>query len=157
MATIDTGSLYEDCVQNVVELLANNKGNLNLREVHDTELAYVTQFPCMTVEFDSATEGIEEMGVTSGGTYKARADVILAITYFHEEWTERTRRIDIRKQLDKIVDLLRENWDVNDFCQRWGSSVDSVTSTDLLSPRGDIISGGRIMFTMSKELLVTLR
>ena len=61
-----------------------------------------------------------------------------------------------RKQLSTLVNVLRKNWDVNDFCPRWGSNVDSVTSTDLLSPGGDIISGGRIMFTCSKELTVTL-
>ena len=156
MAAIDTGDLYEDMVQNVVEVIHDNKIDLSLKDIHDSELSIIKRFPCVTVEFDSATEGVEEMGATSSGTYKTRIDVTLAITYYHEEWTERTRRKEIRKQLSTLVNVLRKNWDVNDFCPRWGSNIDSVTSTDLLSPGGDIISGGRIMFTCSKELTVTL-
>jgi len=155
MATKDTGDLYEDMVQNVVEVIHDNKIDLSLRDIHDSELSIIKRFPCVTVEFDSATEGFDEMGVAANQV-KKRIDVTLAITYYHEEWTENTRRKEIRKQMSTLVNVLRRNWDINNFCPRWGSNVDSVTSTDLLSPGGDIISGGRIMLTCSKDLAVTL-
>ena len=155
MATKNTGKIYEDIIQNVVEVLKKNRGPLNLAEVHDTELGYIQKFPCVTVEFDSATEEPSEIG---GGSnkYKTRIDVSLSITYYHEELTERTRRVDVRKQLNDIADVLRKNWDVNNYCTRWGSAINSVAAYVIVPPGEQWIAGGRIMMTCSKEATVTL-
>jgi len=151
MAAIDTDNIFEDTIQNVVEVIDNNRSSLGLKDIHDTELGYITRFPCVTVEFDSSSELWEEMG----NPPRKRVDVTVAITYYHEEWTEKTRRKEIRKQLDKLAKVLRENWTVNDYCARFGSNIDAVSAIDIMSPREQIIAGGRVTLTCSKETSVT--
>ena len=149
MATKDTGNIYEDCVQNVVEVLHNNRTKLGLKEIHDTEVSVIPKFPCVTVEFDTAEE--EWVRIPN----RKKISTTLSITYYHEELTERTRLKELRKQLDELADILRRNWDVNGYCGTHGSSVESVTSHPI-ALGSQWIAGGLIIFTCMKEITVTL-
>lgn len=146
---INTGRIYEDMVQNMVDVIQGYKAKLDLKDVHDTELMFIQKFPCVTVEFDSAVEEWVEM------PGRKRIDVTLAVTYYHCEMDEKTRRSDVRKQLDRLGEYLRENWDLNDFCNK-GSDIESVTAYVIAPPGGQMIAGGRIMWTGRRVITVTV-
>ena len=157
MATVSTGNIYEDLIQNVVNLISNNRLQFNpdIKKVYDADLSIIPVFPCVTVELDYS--GPEEWAEMGSGSNPKRIPITLAITYYHSELDERTRRKDVRKALEKLADILRQNWNINNFCSRWGSTIDSVTPYAIRTPADQIIAGGRVMITCYVEETVTIR
>ena len=121
--TIDRGEnyLYDDFVDNIVELLEANKAALGVRFIGTAKDFLSPTFPALYVIFDNAAErwvsmpNVKEVGMTA------------MIHYYHKNLNARVRKDEIDEVLGKIAAIIRKNHSCNGFLNtQQGFTVETV-------------------------------
>ncbi|GAG37832.1 unnamed protein product [marine sediment metagenome] len=144
---IDTGSYFDDFVQNVKQIFIDNKSALGLRAVYGTDISLIPIYPCVCVDFGPWTEERKELGGN-----RIELAMTVEITYYHEELNQTTRKEAIDKALHNIAELLRKNISVGGYCRQ-----SSITSGEAgpIPRKTAVIAGGIIIFNGIKDIRVT--
>lgn len=121
--TIDRGEdyIYDDFVDNIVEILEANKSALGVRFIGTAKDFLAPTFPSLYVIFDNASERWvsmpreKEIGMTA------------IIHYYHKRLNATVRKDEIDEVLGKIAAILRRNHSCNGFLTtQQGLTVDRV-------------------------------
>lgn len=136
-------------ITNIQTILSNYKDFHGCQIIETNDDAYIPRYPACTIELANFHEEWKE--IPRKKTITANFD----ITYYFASLSDKGCREGLRKGLSKIANVLRENWDLNDYCPDLGSSVLSVTPYVLA--KGDaIVAGGVISLQCRKVVNVTL-
>lgn len=131
--TIDRGEeyIYDDFVDNIVELLTNNKSYLGVRFIGTAREWLANIFPAIYVIFDNAEErfyampNVKDIGMTA------------ILHYYHKNLKATVRKDEIDEALGKIAKILRQNHSCNGFLNtQEGLSIERVDATGEL--RGEM-------------------
>lgn len=109
MPTINTGSVIEDFVDNVVEVLNTKKSDWGIVDIYDADIQLLNDLPILTVNF---TEGQFNVLDPQRGRPILNAD----IWYYYAEYHEIKNKNQIDKRVWDIVNLMLKNQTVNGFC-----------------------------------------
>lgn len=121
--TIDNGEdgLYDDFVDNIVEILEANKELLGVRFIGTAKDFLSPTFPSLYVIFDNAAE----RWVTMPSQKDIGMTVI--IHYYHKRLNAVVRKDEIDEVLGKIAAIIRKNHSCNGFLNtQQGLTVDRV-------------------------------
>ena len=151
MATIDRGQdyLYDDFIDNIVEILTLNKSALGLKFIGTTKEWLSPVFPSAYVVFDNAEErwyampNVKDIGMTA------------IIHFYIKNLKANVRKDNIDETLSKIAKVLRQNHSCNGFLDTpQGMTVDRVDAMGEL--RGEIggVGDGIIEVTGIKRIRV---
>lgn len=111
MATIDRGEdyIYDDFVDNIVELLKANQEALGVRFIGTAKEWLAATFPSIYIIFDNA----EEEWVSCPNVKNIGMSAILH--YYHKALNATVRKDEIDEALGKIAKLIRQNHSCNGF------------------------------------------
>ena len=145
----DTTDYIAGFIANIQAVLQNYKDFIGYSVLETNDDAFLAKYPAITIEFDSMTEEWKSM--------PKRKTIIanFSITYYFGSISDKGVRRGLRTGLSKLSNCLRENWDLNDFCEDLGTEILSVIPYVLAS--GDqIIAGGVISLQCRKVISVEL-
>lgn len=111
MATIDRGEdyLYDDFIDNIVEILNNNKTELGVRFIGTAREFLASTFPAIYVIFDNA----EEEWVSMPNVKNIGMSAMLH--YYHKHLNIKVRKDEIDEALSRIAKIIRQNHSCNGF------------------------------------------
>ena len=109
MAVINTGSVIEDFVDNVVAVLDTKKTDWGIVDIYDADVQLLNDLPIITVNF---TQGQFNILDPKRGRPILNAD----IWYYYAEYHEIKNKNQIDKRVWDIVNLMLTNQTVNGFC-----------------------------------------
>ena len=121
--TINRGEdyLYDDFVDNIVELFEANKEALGVRFIGTAKDFLSPTFPALYIIFDNASErwvsmpNVKEIGMTA------------IIHYYHKNLKATVRKDEIDEVLGKITAIIRKNHSCNGFLNtQQGLTVENV-------------------------------
>ena len=142
--------IYDDAVDNIVELLEANKTELGVRFIGTAKDFLASTFPALYVIFDNATEryvscpNVKEIGMT------------IIIHYYNKNLQARVRKDDIDESLGKIAKLLRQNHSLLNFLNTpEGLTVERVDAMGELRGEMGGIGDGIIEVTCVKRIKVS--
>ena len=145
----DTTNYIEQMITNIQTVIGGYQSYLGYKAIYDTDDAFISMYPAITIELDNVTEAWKQM---------ARIKTITAtfnVTYYMANYDNNVLRKDIRAGLNKLCNIFRENWDLNNYCNDLGASV--VSATPYIIARGEaIIAGGVVVLEVRKVVTVTL-
>ena len=145
----DTTNYIEDLITNVHTVISNYKDYLGIADVAKTEDNFIPKYPYITIELDNITERWKEM------PRRKTLSIQLSITYWYANLNDRNSRQGLRTGLSKLGNVLRENWDVNNYCENLGSEILSITPY-VLARDQEIVMGGVVSLVCHKVISVTL-
>ena len=145
----DQTDYLEGFVTNIVTVIQNYKDFLGLKNIFRTEDHFIPTYPSVSVELNLVNEEWKEI---------PRRKIIRAvfdITYFSSNLNDRNARQSLRTGLSKLSNVLRENWDLNDYCPDRGTEILSVTPY-VLAQGNEVVLGGVLSLECRKIVTVTL-
>ena len=145
----DTADYIKICIDNIQAVIQNYKDFIGYKILETNEDSFISLYPAITIEFSSMTSEWKAM------PKRMTLNMNFDITYYHANISDKNVRRGLREGLSKLSNCLRENWNMNDFCEELGSEILSVTPYVLAS--GDqIIAGGIISLQCRKVISVEL-
>lgn len=148
MIVNDTSDYVKLAIDNIQIVLSNYKDYHGCQIIETNDDAFIPRYPALTIEFDSMHEEWKEI---------PRRKILImnfSITYYFASLSDKGCRQGLRAGLSKIANVLRENWDINNFTTHLGSTVTSVIPYVL--QKGDaIVAGGVITLQCNKVIDVT--
>ena len=152
MATIDRGEayIYDDVVDNIVELLNDNKEYLGVRFIGTTKEWLSPVFPSIYVIMDNAEEkwvsmpNVKDIGIT------------IILHFYIKNLKATVRKDEVDETLGKITKILRQNHSCNGFLNtQEGMTVDRVDAMGELRGEMGGVGDGIIELTCVKRIRVT--
>jgi len=149
--TIDRGQeyLYDDFIDNIVEILNANKSFLDVRFVGTAKDFLVSTYPAIYVIFDNAEEAfvtcpnVKNIGMTA------------MLHYYHKNLKATVRKDEIDEALGRIAFLLRKNHSCNGFLNTpEGLTVQRVDAMGELRGEMGGVGDGMIELTGVKRIRV---
>lgn len=145
----DTSDYIAQAISNIQTVIGNYKDYLGYKNLEVSEDHYIPIYPSITIEFASMTEEWKSM------PKRMTLKILLDITYFSSSLSDRNARQSLRTGLSKLSQILRENWDVNNFAEDLGSEIISVIPY-VFAQGNEVVIGGTISFQVNKVISVTL-
>src|SRR3972149_4668824 len=136
-------------ILNIQTVISNYQSYIGYKILETNEDAFIPVYPAISIEYANSTE--EWKSMPKRKTIIANFD----ITYYFGSISDKGVRQGLRTGLSKLSNCLRENWDMNDYCQELGSDIISVTPY-VLASGDDIVAGGVISLQCRKVVSVTL-
>lgn len=130
-------------------VLDRYKEYLEVKKIWETDSAFIANYPAISIELDNVVEEWKSMPrqMLLTATY--------LVTWYYQQMDETILRTNIRKGLSRISAVLRENWNLNGFCSRNGTTVMSEVPY-ILAVGEDLIAGGVITLECRKVITVTI-
>lgn len=142
----DTTNYIEQGIEQIRMALATEKPFIRYKALLLSDSPHLTKYPTITIEFDSGEE--EWISLPR----KKRLHLTYVITVYYEEFSENTRREKVREFLNKVTNVLRENYDFNG----WALYSDILDMTPYIIAHGEkLIAGGAIRITLHKDIAIT--
>lgn len=141
----DQVDYFNGFVDNIKIILDKHKEYLGVKSIFDTGATFIANFPAITIELDSYTEDRKEM---------PRKNTLIAlydITWYTQQFDEATLRREIRKGINDITTIFRENVNLNGFTARLGSTVASATPF-ILEDGENLVGGGVVTLECKKSI-----
>lgn len=145
----DTSDYIALSISNIQTVISNYKDYLGYKNLGITEDNFISIYPSITIEFASMTEEWKSM------PKRMTLKMLFDITYYSSNLNDRNARQSLRTGLSKLSNVLRENWDLNDYCQDLGTDILSVTPYVLVQGN-EVVLGGVISLECHKVISVTL-
>ncbi len=145
----DQTNYVEEFVTNIQTILLNYKDFLGVKNIYTTEDNFIPVYPSISIEFDKMEESWKEM------PRRKTISATFSITYYSSNLNDKNARQGLRTGLNKLGNILRENWSVNSYCPQLGSEILSVTPY-VLARNQEIILSGEILFQCSKVISVVI-
>lgn len=145
---IDENDYIQGFIDNIYIILNAYKDFIGCNIIETNDDAYIPRYPAITVELENFTEAWKEM---------PRRKTITAnfnITYYYANINDKNVRQGVRLGLSKICNVLRESWNLNEYCSDLGAVVKSSTPY-VLAKGTDIVAGGVIVLEAQKVISVT--
>lgn len=138
MATIDRGQeyLYEDFIDNIIEILNDNKDTLGLKYIGSFKGKLVAKYPSAYVVLDHSEEEWHSMP-------SVKNIKIYAILYFYfRSLDQEVRKDEVNEALGKIAFILRKNHSCNGFLNTpEGLTVEDIDALGELRGYGGVGDG----------------
>lgn len=145
----DTTNFVETMISNIKTVIEGYQSYIGYKAIYDTDDSFISLFPAITIELDHLTETWKQMARIKTITG------IFNITYYFANYDNNVLRKDVRAGLNKICNIFRENWDLNNYCNDLGASV--ISATPYIIARGDeLVAGGVVILECRKVITVTL-
>lgn len=145
----DTTDYIAGFITNIQTVLSTYKSYHNCQIIETNDDAFIPRYPALTIELANFHEEWKE--IPRRKTIVANFD----ITYYYANLSDKNCRVGLRTGLSKIANVLRENWDLNNYTPQLGSTVLSVTPY-VLAKGEAIVAGGVISLQCKKVVDVTL-
>ena len=144
----DTTNYIEDLITNVHTVISNYKDYLAVADIAKTEDNFIPKYPYITIELDSITEAWKEM------PRRKTLSMQLSITYWYANLNDRNSRQGLRTGLSKLGNVLRENWDINDYCPQLGSDfLDQLhMAIGISTEAGELLDAYKKAFAYDKDI-----
>lgn len=140
---------FNEFVNNIEIVLKKYKEFIGVKNIFTTDNSFIANYPAITIEMDdSAEEWIRK-------PRQKKLTVVYHINWYFEEYNEKLQRTEVRSGLNKIVNVLRENWNLNGYTKTFGSTVTSSTPF-ITNVENDVIVAGLIVLECNKEINVTI-
>lgn len=119
---IKTGNIFADVVHNIIEILNREQREdkeqklkyiSRLTEIIDEDAIIIPRTPSLAVSFADWSEEARTMGQK----YPVSMDVVVGVDlfYYHQEFTPKIKKDEIRDAMWEISRILRRNSDLNGF------------------------------------------
>ncbi|MEK6951430.1 MAG: hypothetical protein AABX29_00275 [Nanoarchaeota archaeon] len=145
----DTTDYIAQAISNIQTVIQNYKDYLGYKNLEISEDNYIPVYPTITIEFASMTSEWKSM------PKRMVLNMLFDITYFSSNLNDRNARQSLRSGLSKLSNCLRENWDLNNYCEDLGTEILSVTPY-VLAQGNEVVLGGVISVECRKVISVTL-
>ena len=150
--TIDRGEdyIYDDFVDNIVEILEANKEALGVRFIGTAKDFLAPKFPSLYVIFDNAAE--------RWVTMPRQKDIGMTaiVHYYHKNLNAKVRKDEIDEVLGKIAKLFRQNHSCNGFLNtQQGLTIDRVDAMGELRGEMGGVGDAIIELTGVKRIMIS--
>jgi len=140
---MDTTDYVTEGIGKIYDALNSNKSFLRFKTLLKSDAPFITRYPAITIEFDSSSEEWIRLPKVK------RLHLTYAVTIYYEEFSEKTRREKVREFLNKICNVLRENYNFGG----WALFSDIEDVAPYIIAGGEkLIAGGQIMVTLHKDV-----
>lgn len=145
----DSTDFIQELINNIYTVINTYQSYIGFRGLYKNDDDFIPRYPAITIELDSFSEEFKAM------PRQKTITAIFSITYYYQNLSDKALRTKIREGLNKLANIFRENWDLNNYCPDLGSEV--VSATPYIIARGEeIVAGGVISLEVRKVITVTL-
>ena len=145
----DTTNYIQTAIDNIYTVINNYQSYIGFVSLAKTDDAFIPKYPSITIDFDSMTSEWKSM------PKRMTLNMNFSITCYYANISDKNSREGIRNLLSKVANCLRENWDMNNYCEELGSEILSVTPY-VLASGDEIVVGGVISLAVHKVISVEL-
>lgn len=143
----DTTIYIDEFIDKIKTILNNYKDYIGQVNTYTTDDVYIPKYPAITIELDNWAEEWKEI------PRRKTLIATFAITYYYQQLSTSIMRTELRKGLNKICNVLRENWTLDGYTPTLGSTV--ISATPYVLARGEeIVAGGVITFECRKIITI---
>lgn len=145
----ETTDFYNGFIDNIFIVLNIYKSFLGFEKLIKTDDAYISVFPTIAIELDNATE------VWKSSPRQKTITATYLITWYYRQYDETVLRTNVRSGLNNIMNVLRENWNLNGYTPDLGSTPISADPY-FIAQGEEIIAGGLISLVCNKVMTVSI-